>query len=171
MNCSDTPPCEVEFDIINQNGMENEFSGNATFTVQFGERPNLDRNKYRYEGDTPNLTTIEIVDDGGLPTLEMSSDKTELTEAENIVLKFTHGSVVPTEAMTVNYTIDQNGLDFIDPTHTAQVTIQPNNFTNRVFTREINLIDDEEDERDSVENDFGDDGTAQTTTIEHYINS
>ena len=42
-NCSDTPPCEFLFDIINQTGGPNSFQQDAQFTVAFGAIPAADR--------------------------------------------------------------------------------------------------------------------------------
>ena len=78
------------------------------------------------KNDNSNLTTIEIVDDG-FPTLGISSDNTTLTEAEEIVVKIEHESVVPTSQLIVTYNINQNGLNFIEANHsnTGNNSTQP----------------------------------------------
>ena len=167
MHCSDTPPCEVEFDIIAANGVLNNFGQDAQFSVAFGTIPTADDFKYGWHNNNNNLQTITLIDDG-LSTLEISSDNTELTEADDIVVKFTvaQGSVVPTSEITVSYTVNQNNLDFIDPNHVAQAVIPANGFTNRVRSHTIDVIDDLIDERDSRDNDFNQDGSTTTTTID-----
>ena len=165
-NCSDTPPCEFRFDIVNQTMGPNSFPEEAQFTVAFGAIPEADDFKYGWRNNHNNETMITLVDDGA-PTLVMTSNKTTLSESEDISLNFTvkQGSDLPTRAITVTYDIDQNGLNFIESTE-RQVMIQPNEFVNRVFQHTIQIDDDNEDEKDSNDNDFGDSGAPEVTTID-----
>ena len=165
-NCSDTPPCEVRFDIINQTNGPNLFSQDAQFTVAFGAIPAADSFKFGWQNNNNNATMITLVDDGS-PTLEMTSDKKTLSESENIGLNFTvkQGSDLPNRAITVTYTIDENGLNFIESTE-RQVMIPHNGFVNRVFQHTIMIDDDSEDEKDSTDNDLGTGGIHRDTTID-----
>ena len=60
----------------------------------------------------------------------------------------------------------KNGLDFIEDNHVEQVMIPNNGFTNRMFSHTIPIDDDREDEKDSMDNDFGDSGSSELTTID-----
>ena len=166
-NCSDTPPCEFLFDIINQTGGLNSFPQDAQFTVAFGAIPSADDFKFGWHNNNNNETMITLADDGA-PTLVMTSDKTTLSESENIGLNFTvkQGSDLPTRAITVTYTIDENDLDFIDSTDSREVMIPLNGFVNRVFQHTILIDDDNLDERDSMDNDFGDSRAPEVRTID-----
>ena len=168
-NCSDTPPCEFRFDIINETNGPNSFPQDAQFTVALGAIPAADNFKYGRHNNNDNETMITLADDGA-PTLVMTSDKTTLSESENIGLNFTvkQGSDLPTRAITVTYTIDENGLNFIDSTDNREVMIPlgVGGFTNRMFSHTIVIDDDDQDERDSMDNDFGDSGAPEARTID-----
>ena len=167
-NCSDTPPCEFLFDIINQTRGPNSFSQDAQFTVAFGAIPPADSFKYGWHNNNNNETMITLADDGA-PILEMTSDKKTLSESENIGLNFTvkQGSDLPNREIIVTYTINENGLDFIDSPDDREVRVPLGGFTtNRMFSHTLTINDDNENERDSMDNDFGENGIRKDTTID-----
>ena len=166
-NCGATPPCEVRFDIINQTNGLNSFSEDTQFTVTFGTIPPADNFKYGLHNNNNNQTMIMVADDGA-PLLTMTSDKKTLTEGtdSNIGIKFNIAGTAPTSAITVLYTINQNGLDFIDSDDTGEVMISVAEFATNEYSHTIGIDDDTVNEKDSIVNDFGLEGSSQTRTID-----
>ena len=176
LNCGDTPPCEATFDIINQNGMDNMFSADASFSVELTAVSAENIGKYRiHEGGNADKNTITIqVTDDNLPTVSIRSNKLELKEGEvddngveipiAIIFSITQP---PTEDLTVMYIVNQNGLDFLDPTSigTKEVIIPEEDFRDLAHPLPITIVNDSKNEKDSIINDFEETRTIDVTLV------
>ena len=176
LNCGDTPPCEATFDIINQNGMDNMFSAGASFSVELTAVSAENMGKYRiHEGSnaSKNMITIQVTDDD-LPTVSIISNKLEIKEGEvdangveipiAIIFSITQA---PTSDLTVMYIVNQNGLDFLDPTSigTKEVTITVAEFSDLAHPLPITIVNDTKNEKDSIINDFDETRTIDVTLV------
>ena len=175
LNCTGSPPCEVTFDIIAENGAENEFDG-ASFSVELTAVSTENIGKYRiHEGSNASKNTITIqVTDDNLPTVSIRSNKLEFKEGElddngveipiAIIFSITQA---PTSDLTVMYIVNQNGLDFLDPTSigTKEVTISVAEFSDLAHPLPITIINDSKNEKDSIINDFDETRSIDVTLV------
>ena len=168
LNCGDAPPCEATFDIINQNEMDNMFSAVASFSVELTAVSTENMGKYRiHEGSnaSKNMITIQVTDDY-LPTVSINSNKLELKEGTDTAIEIMFSTTqAPDESgLTVMYIVNQNELDFLDPTSigTKEVTIPAGNLTHIL---PITIVSDSKNEKDSIINDFEEIRTIDVTLV------
>ena len=150
------------------------FSAGASFSVELTAVSTENMGKYRiHEGSnaSKNMITIQVTDDD-LPTVSIISNKLELKEGEvddngveipiAIIFSITQA---PTSNLTVMYIVNQNGLDFLDPTSigTKEVTITVAEFSDLAHPLPITIVNDTKNEKDSIINDFEETRTIDVT--------
>ena len=72
-----------------------------------------------------------------------------------------------TDDLTVRYIVNQNGLDFLDPTSigTKEVTISETEFGDLAHPVPITIVNDSKNEKDSIINDFDETRTIDVTLV------
>ena len=170
------PPCEATFDIINQNGMDNMFNPDASFSVELTAVSAENMGKYRIHvgnNASKNTITIQVTDDD-LPTVSIRSRKLEFKEGElddngvelpiAIIFSITEA---PTENLMVRYIVNQNGLDFLDPTSigTKEINISVADFSDLEHPLPLTIINDSKNEKDSIINDFDETRSIDVTLV------